>query len=139
MHPTLLSQFKAYFEEMDLKDLTPLEWLYAEDIRFKDPIHEIVGREALKAYFQKLNDNLLSGSFVFERTYAFEGVAYLTWEMHLDLKRPKKQIVAEGLSVLTGDQHIQFQRDYFDAGQVFYEHVPLLGSMVRYLKKQLGR
>ena len=56
---------------------------------------------------------------------------------HRALKRGKPVIV-NGLSQLTCGDRIFYHRDYFDAGQLLYEQVPLLGAVNRWLKRRTG-
>jgi hypothetical protein len=83
----------------------------------------------------KVNHNLIEGSFQFIYESFIDNKAYLSWEMHLYLKRPNKNVKASGISVLTIKEKIISQRDYFDAGELFYENIPVLGALIRFLKK----
>ncbi len=137
MNTKTIKQFRDYFKELDLKDLESLHQIYADEIVFKDPIHEIRGIEDLKQYFAKLNKNLESGSFIFTDEAINHDKVYLSWKMKLSLKTPQKKIEVSGVSVLTIKDRITRHEDYFDAGQLFYEHIPLLGSIIKFLKKKI--
>ncbi|MGJ3234171.1 nuclear transport factor 2 family protein [Marivirga sp.] len=112
--------------------------IYSDDIVFKDPVHEIYGIENLKKYFNKLNENLIDGSFNFTNESIVDNRFFLSWEMNLKLKRPKKNVKASGISVLIIEEKIVSQRDYFDAGELFYENIPVLGGIIRSIKKKLA-
>lgn len=135
----VIDNFKKYFAEIDFSKEPLLREIYANNVVFKDPIHEIHGIEQLIDYFKKLNSNLIEGSFQFTSESIVGSKAYLTWEMHLDLKRPNKSVRASGISVLFFEKKITEQRDYFDAGELFYEQVPILGSIIKMLKKRIAR
>ncbi|BBI47777.1 hypothetical protein HORIV_01980 [Vreelandella olivaria] len=51
-----------------------------------------------------------------------------------------KPVEVEGCSALTfaDDGRVQRHRDYFDAGAMLYEQLPLMGSAIRWLKKRLA-
>ncbi len=134
----VIEQFKDYFSNLGQTDKAQLSMLYAADIVFTDPMHSIIGLDALAAYFEKLNKNLIAGNFQFTNEAMQDGKAILSWEMHLVLKKPAKTITAQGISVLSYQEKITAQRDYFDAGEMFYEHVPLLGTMLRFIKKKIA-
>ena len=59
------------------------------------------------------------------------------WEMHVKHKKIKggENIVVEGVSIVKyqGDKVI-YHRDYFDIGEMVYENIPILGSMIRWIK-----
>ena len=47
-----------------------------------------------------------------------------------------KAIIVDGATDLRFDEKITYHRDYIDMGQMLYEHIPVLGSAIRYIKKQ---
>lgn len=137
MNREIINQFKEYFNHLELNNLSVLNQIYSEDMIFKDPIHQIQGVENLKQYFAKLNSNLISGTFLFTEESIVENKVYLSWDMHLKLKKPQKEIKTSGISVLTVENKIVIHRDYFDAGELFYENIPVLGSIIRLLKRKI--
>jgi limonene-1,2-epoxide hydrolase len=46
-------------------------------------------------------------------------------------EKTKKNVKASGISELTIEEKIIRQRDYFDVGELFYENIPVLGSIIR--------
>lgn len=138
MNKEIVKKFKKYFVELDFNDVSMLNEIYADKIVFKDPIHEISGIEKLLEYFNKLNNNLVEGSFQFIDESSIDNTTYLSWEMNLQLKKPNKNVKASGISVLKIEEKIIHQRDYFDAGELFYENIPILGSIIRSLKKKIA-
>jgi limonene-1,2-epoxide hydrolase len=139
MSKKIIEKFKSYFTQMDFNNNSALDEIYSDNIVFIDPIHEISGLDKLKQYFTNLNNNLIEGSFAFTDEATVNDKAYLSWEMKVALKRPKQNVTASGISVLTFEEDkIVKQRDYFDAGEMFYENIPILGSLIRFLKKKIG-
>jgi hypothetical protein len=58
--------------------------------------------------------------------------------MKLELRRgPRQPVVVPGMTYLRFADRISYQRDHFDAGALVYEHVPLLGWLIRLLKRRL--
>ncbi|SMG52461.1 hypothetical protein SAMN05661096_03931 [Marivirga sericea] len=137
MNTVIIEKFKHYFSPINFNGQSILKEIYSDHIVFKDPIHEIHGVENLKSYFQKLNENLIEGTFHFTDESLVDNKAYLSWEMNLKLKKPKKNVKASGISVLIIEDKIINQRDYFDAGELFYENMPILGGIIRSIKKKL--
>lgn len=139
MDKDVLNKFKEYFQKIELNKTSDLYKIYDDQVVFRDPIHEIHGLSALAEYFEKLNHNLKEGSFEFTSESIIENTAYLTWEMSLMLKKPNKEVKASGISVIIIKDKIIQQRDYFDAGELFYEHIPVLGSFIRLFKKKIAQ
>lgn len=139
MSKEAVEKFKSYFSELKINRNADLNEIYHDDVIFIDPIHKITGLENLKSYFKNLNDNLIEGSFLFVNESEIGDTVYLEWEMNIKLKRPKKAIKASGISVLTIDKKIIKQRDFFDAGELFYENIPVLGGIIRLIKKKIAK
>ena len=139
MNHIILEKFKNYFTELNLDDSSALDDIYSDDVLFIDPIHKISGIGNLKSYFGKLNKNLIEGSFLFSEETISNDRAYLSWELNLKLKRPGKRVTASGISVLTIKDKVVEHRDYFDAGELFYENIPVLGGLIRLLKNQIAK
>jgi ketosteroid isomerase-like protein len=137
MNTGIINTFKAFFSQMNLDELSALENIYSKDIVFKDPVHELRGIEELRRYYTRLNSNLISGSIMFSEEAISGSTVYLSWEMHLKLRRPRKELRLQGVSMLIVQDTVVFQRDFFDAGELFYEQVPVLGSFIRFIKKQI--
>lgn len=139
MSKKIIEKFKYYFTQMDFDNSSVLDEIYSNNIVFVDPIHEISGLETLKKYFNSLNNNLIEGSFLFTDESTVDNKTYLSWEMNLKLKRPRQNVKATGISMLTiEEEKIVKQRDFFDAGEMFYENIPILGTIIRFLKKKIA-
>ena len=68
-----------------------------------------------------------------------DGEGYLRWTMSYRHPRLKKGelIRVEGCSYLLWNGKVHQHRDYFDAGALLYENLPLMGSAIRWLKGRL--
>ena len=131
-HP--VSRFRRMFASIGPDRPMPLEGVYDPDVTFEDPLHRLQGLDELRAYFERLNAGLVAGRFVFEEPLVGEGAAALPWVMHLELRRSRAPVVVPGCSHLRFSSRVTSQRDYFDAGALIYERVPVLGGIVRRIK-----
>ena len=65
---------------------------------------------------------------------------FLTWEFRFRFKRfdtHKLQAVRGGSHLLMAeDGRIRMHRDYWDAAEELYEKLPLVGGLMRWLKKR---
>ncbi|MCB5162546.1 nuclear transport factor 2 family protein [Marinomonas algarum] len=135
----LVERFKAFYQDVKRPQLDKINEVYAEDVLFKDPVHELRGAEKLHAYLSEMCINVHSGRFEFLDQITSENTAYIKWNMHF--KHPKlgnKTITVRGMSQVQFHDRIYFHEDIYDLGQMLYEHVPLLGVAVKGLKKRLA-
>jgi hypothetical protein len=137
-----LDDFLAVYHRLTADNLDLLDRIYTADIEFCDPAHKIRGLDALHRYFAELYRNVDSISFSFHSRHLIDGEAYLSWRMNF--RHPKlargRMIEVDGLSYLQFDDSgkVRYHRDYFDLGAMLYEHLPLLGSLVKSIKRRLG-
>ena len=141
-----LPYFAQRFAQLDANNLHALGELYSADVLFQDPLHTLHGLSALQAYCQTLYSRISQLRWQFDdylhgKGDDSNGDGVIRWQMtfcHPQL-RGGQPICVEGCSFLRweGGKVCQ-QRDYFDAGQLLYEHVPLLGRVIAYLKARLA-
>jgi hypothetical protein len=133
-HP--VARFQALFATLSPKEPMPLDQVYAPSIVFEDPLHRFEGIDSLRAYFERLNSQLVEGRFTFDTPVIGEGMAVLPWVMNLRLRRLPHPVIVPGCSHIRYDQtgRITYQRDYFDAGALIYEQIPVLGFVIRRIK-----
>lgn len=117
-----------------------LSTCYADNIAFIDPFHEIRGIRNLTDYFIGMYSNVRHIDFVFTASWHHENYSMLRWTMnfrHPSLRKGEL-ITIEGCSELRWeDNRIVYHRDFFDAGAMLYEHIPLLGWVIRKLKERM--
>jgi hypothetical protein len=136
MDEPLLDAFRALFTELCPDTVMPLASVYAPGVTLVDPFRRVEGLEALSAYFTRQNARLKVARFEWHDCRSAEGEAFLTWTSRVEPARgPRGPLVIEGATHLrSADGRITFQRDYFD-GTVLFEQVPLLGRVLRVLKR----
>ena len=145
--PEIVKNFISMYETLDKDNLHLLRPVYSDDIVFIDALHEVKGLEALETYFAGMYGNLISSSIKVTdvqcsqtevKDGSGEGVAYMTWSMtyvHPQLAN-KKAISLDGVTKIKYTDKVTYHRDYADMGQMLYEHIPVLGSAIRYIKRR---
>lgn len=134
-----INRFKEIFNRLDGGNLHLLEQIYESDVVFRDPVHELAGLDALRAYYARLYDGVLSCRFEFEDEIAAGNSAVLVWVMHFEHARfcRGEKLTLRGVSHLRFNDKVSYHHDYFDMGAFIYEKVPILGSVIRAIKSRL--
>lgn len=139
--PAVLEAFCAFFNKLDNTCTKKLYEVYTEEAVFSDPLHRIEGRDALERYFANMYEQVKQCQFTYHTKQLQDNQAFVTWTMEFIHPRLSsgKPVRVEGCSALTfaDDGRVQRHRDYFDAGAMLYEHIPLMGSVIHWLKKRL--
>ncbi|WP_341522704.1 nuclear transport factor 2 family protein [Pseudomonas sp. G.S.17] len=136
-----LRRFARDFAALDKTSLHRLGTLYSDDAVFTDPLHKIRGLANMQDYFAQLYANVTQLHFDF---YAFDEVAtgsgYLRWTMSYAHPRLAngRLIRVDGCSHLLWRDKVYQHRDYFDAGALLYEHLPIMGRGISWLKGRLA-
>lgn len=136
-----LHQFAHSFAALNKDNLERLGELYSDDVLLRDPLHEVRGLANLQRYFAELYANVSELRFDF---YGFDqvrpGEGYLRWTLsYRHLRLAAGQLIrVEGCSHLQWTDKVHQHRDFFDAGSLLYEHLPLLGQAIRWLKRRLA-
>lgn len=138
----LIEHFKSLYRAMCAEDLQEelLVEVYDENLLFQDSFHLIESRDDFLHYCSELYQNLSSCDFDFHDQWISEGQAMLTWVMtysHPKLNRGKP-ISVKGSSHIRFNEKVYFHQDYFDGGALLYEHIPVLGSIIKQLKKRMA-
>ncbi|GGF75793.1 nuclear transport factor 2 family protein [Alteromonas lipolytica] len=138
-------RFNLIYKDLLNTDTEELASIYHDDIIFVDPITTHQGLAAVKAYFARLLTSTEACEFDIHlmqdcRTPADANYDYLVeWTMRLTLKNQSRLITVDGVSVLKlTDDKIIYHRDYYDLGEMVYEHIPLLKQVIHFVKKKLN-
>ena len=137
----VLDQFCQLFNQLDKGNLSKLPVVYGEDIQFQDPFGKVGGLDALTEYMAGAYRNVLQCQFRFGDPVIQKAWCSIPWVMELRHKRINhgKAVFVDGISHLEiRDGKVRFHRDYFDAGQLLYENLPVVGGAIRWVKRQAG-
>ena len=129
----------AQFESLSPQSVNQLTDLYASDALFKDPFNEVTGHDAIKHIFLHMFNQVNNPRFVIKSVLEDGHHASLTWEFKFQFKSSPNQLeIIKGCTWFTFDQQglIIEHRDYWDATEELYEKLPLIGSLMRWLKKR---
>ena len=127
------------YEQLAPDHLQRLDSYYASDAHFKDPFNEVRGVTAIAGIFAHMFDTLQEPRFVVTERLVQERQAFLAWEFRFRLQRwrPGSEQCIRGASLLHFDAQglVCQHRDYWDAAEELYEKLPLLGILMRWLRK----
>lgn len=137
----LQQRFNDFYTELSESRLDALAGIYHPKVIFEDPVGTHEGLPALASYFRKLLKSCVQCEFVI-RHQQFSGAdAWLNWTMIFSHKRLNggDPIHVDGGSVLRiREGRVVFQRDYYDMGSMVYEQIPVLGRLIRWLRRRMA-
>lgn len=129
-----------WFETLEPASVERIGEFYAADAFFKDPFNEVRGVEGIGRIFAHMFDQVVDPRFrITERIIAANG-AMLTWDFTFRFKPGSGIVTVRGASHLRFDSQgrIEFHRDYWDVAEELYSKLPLIGALMRLLRRRLS-
>ncbi|MEO0314871.1 MAG: hypothetical protein RI928_1327 [Pseudomonadota bacterium] len=133
-----LQRLIRFFETINVSNVGQLAQVYSEDVFFKDPFNEVNGLPEVVRIFSHMFEQVDGPRFVVTSHVLQGDQAFLTWDFLFRMKRfsAVEQCIRGATHVRFGpDGRANFHRDYWDAAEELYEKLPLLGSLMRVLKR----
>lgn len=130
----------AFFENISPADVATIGQFYAPQARFKDPFNEVVGVPAIQGIFAHMFEALEHPRFVVTGRVVQGALCFLTWDFLFAFKNFEKGVTqtVRGASHLVLDDNglVTLHRDYWDVAEELYEKLPVVGALMRWLKKR---
>ena len=139
-----IADIERFFSEMTPAHLARLGEVYSADAWFKDPFNEVQGLDAVRGIFQHMYDSLNLPRFIVTTRVVQGRQCFLTWDFVFGLRGQSTEITVRGASHLwlapgtDGRWRITRHRDYWDVAEELYEKLPLLGALMRWLKRRVN-
>lgn len=115
--------------------------LYAPEAYFNDQIKELRGARAIAEYLTRSAEMLVEPAITTDRVAESDGHFYVCWTMTFRTQRDPgaRPTAAHGIShlIFGPDGRIVFQKDYWDVTTAVWERVPVLGALVRQVKRRM--
>lgn len=137
---TIQEKFIDFYRDLGLHSIDKLEGIYHQNVKFVDPVGEHNGLEQVKHYFSHLLTSTQSCEFVVTTLLSKDDTALARWQMKM--RHPKigngEEVVLDGVSeLIIVNGRIKQQTDFYDMGTMIYEHLPILGALVRFIKRKM--
>lgn len=130
----------VFFETLTPQSVARFDAFYTHDAYFKDPFNEVHGLSGVQAIFSHMYTTLEDPRFVVTGRMVDGSQCFLTWDFkfrfkHFD-RNTEQTVRGSSHLLLTDDGRIRSHRDYWDAAGELYEKLPVVGSLMRWLKKR---
>ena len=137
-----IDEVVRYFETLSEASVERLGEHYAADAWFKDPFNEVRGVAAIARIFRHMFVQVDAPRFVVNERIVDANGAMLAWDFHFHARGPGLR----GAQRIRGVSHLRFDadgkvdyhRDYWDAAEELYARLPLLGALLRGLRRRIA-
>jgi hypothetical protein len=138
-----IQAFAHFYDQLDDNLLeTKIAGVYADNLYFNDTVATIYDRQKLLRYFQHTQQQLDGIEFEVLDVQDHGQDAFVRWKMQTSFKVLGQAHMVQSI----GMSHLRFNRnnqivlhqDYWDSLQGFYQHIPVIGGILRWIKNQLN-
>jgi len=131
-----------FFHGLSPQSVDRFPEFYSADAYFKDPFNEVRGVAAIQRIFTHMFRQVGEPRFVVTGRVVDEGGAVLIWEFYFRVRlwgKGEAQMM-RGVSHLKFDAagKVNYHRDYWDAAEELYMKLPVLGMLMRGLRRALA-
>lgn len=135
---TRLQALVDWYQQLSPESLTDIHRYYHSSARFKDPFNTVQGRWGILDIFKHMFEALESPRFVILQQMLDGEQAFLTWDFHF--QRGGKSYCLHGGSYLCfgPDGLVTLHRDYWDSAEELLHKLPLIGPILRALRRKLS-
>ena len=124
-----------WFEHLSPESLTAIDRFYHPHCYFKDPFNELQQRAALQQLFARMFVSLQQPRFVVTDHLSQGDAVFMVWQFHFYYRQRPCLINGSSHLKFDADGLVHYHRDYWDAAEELYEKLPVLGFVLRKLKK----
>ncbi|MFP4131669.1 MAG: nuclear transport factor 2 family protein [Thiohalospira sp.] len=131
---------RTFFEGLTPAGLDELGGIYAEGARFRDPFNEVEGIAAIRRIFADMFEQAPDARFNVREVVGAAPLLYVRWGFTFTPGRAREPWSVEGVSrlALDGEGRIVDHIDYWDPAAGIYERLPLLGPVLRWVRRRLA-
>lgn len=135
----ILDRLVTWFETLSPQSVARTGEFYAPNAHFRDPFNDVRGVERIKRIYAHMFEQVSEPHFAVIERHLQSDSAMLLWEFSFR-SRPGAAVTAvRGTTHLRFDAHgrVSAHHDYWDPAGGLYEGVPLLGSLLRWVRAKL--
>ena len=127
-----------WFESLQPQTLGTISGIYAFNAHFRDPFNDVCGTAAIRAVYEHMFETLEHPRFEVIESVAQGQQICLVWMFRFTWRAKSFEIEGSTLFDLDSDGLIARHRDYWDVAQGLYEHLPVLGPLLRLVRKKMA-
>lgn len=137
-----ISRFEGFLSHLDEKTAREeTEKVYAPDAFLNDTLKTLHGSPAIRDYFIKTAQGLESMTVTFDDLAVSGRNYYFRWTMETRMKHLArgKTVRTIGMTLVRFDPkgRVLVHQDFWDSAQGVWDHVPVLGTVIRWIQAKI--
>ena len=135
---TQLTQLLNWYSSLTADSVKLAVDFYHTEARFKDPFNEVQGVDAIMRIFDHMFVTTDAPRFIMHEQVQQGQQAFVTWTFEFGLKGKQYSVVGASHLKFDADGMLIEHRDYWDAAEELLQKLPLIGTPIRWLRKQFA-
>ena len=133
-------KYIEFFQQLNEK--TPLleyKLFFDENSYFEDPFHKVVGVDKIYPILKGIYVKFYNPRFEINECISQDYITYIRWNFLYQMNKKSEVDTFVGVSRVLFSENGKVLKhvDFWDAGLNVYEKIPLLGSIIRYIKRKI--
>lgn len=135
-----LGRLVDFFESLTPEAVRRIGDFYADDAYFRDPFNEVRGLPGIRHVFEHMFEQVCEPRFRIAERLQGGASAFLTWDFTYRASPGAAVTKVRGSTHLKFDAQgkVSYHCDYWDVAGELYEKVPVLGMLLRFLRRRLS-
>ncbi len=137
-----LQRYIEFYETLKPEMLDSVNDIFMPDGRFKDPFNDVRGTAHIRKIFADMFKTVGAPDFTIS-SYGWssnhDNQAFLRWKFIYRVGGKGTPVTVEGMSDVLFDPSgkVASHLDFWDAASGLYEHLPVIGGVLRFLRKKI--
>jgi hypothetical protein len=137
-----VARFESFLSDLSTSSVkSSIREVYAPKFYFNDTLKTIRDVDALEKYFLASDDAMSSYGLKVEQTISTPEGVFVRWRMDIVFRKFHKGERQSSIGIthvrFDKDGRVVYHQDYWDSGSNFYEKLPVLGALIRAVKRRL--
>ncbi len=133
-----INRYIDFFENLTGDTLPELKNLVTTDVRFRDPFNDVVGAARMQNVFTNMLRDTEKPKFKIYRKVVDAQYCFIKWTFAAQSRVGPLQIDGVSEIVLDDSGRVKTHIDYWDTGETIYEKVPIIGPVLRFIRRRIG-
>jgi steroid delta-isomerase len=136
--PSAAGQIKCWFESLSSETLATIDLVYAPDAHFVDPFNDVRGVLAIRTIYAHMFENLGEPRFLVTEVIEQDQRIFMGWQFRFQWRDKSFEVQGATRFLIDNDGRISEHQDFWDPAQGIYEKLPILGSILRKLRRRMS-
>lgn len=132
-------RYQRILQELDAGNLHTLDDILAPNVHFKDPFHDVTGIAAMKQAFLQLFRAADDVEFSVNEAAEQYNIVYFQWTLTARLSKMPWSVTGVTRVLINAQGRVIEHIEYWDAASQFYERFPVIGPLLRHIRKRISR